>query len=123
MPAVAPVALRAGPLTLLFEPATASLRYLTLDGREVLRRVYAAVRDHNWGTVEGSVTMVRQDVGADAFALEFETCASAGAGPLTGRSTARSASASTVRRGRPSGATASVSACCTRLRSLARHAA
>lgn len=72
MSGLPPITLRAGPLALLFEPATASLRYLMLDGREALRRVYAAVRDHNWDTVEGSVTMLRQEVGADAFVLEFD---------------------------------------------------
>jgi hypothetical protein len=38
--------LRAGPLTMIFE--SGDLRYLTLGGREVIRRIYAAVRDRNW---------------------------------------------------------------------------
>jgi hypothetical protein len=29
----------------------ADLRYVRLDGQEVLRRVHLAVRDHNWATV------------------------------------------------------------------------
>ena len=53
----APIPLRAGPLTLLFEPDLAFLRYVRLGEREVLRGVYAAVRDRNWGTVRpGSAT-------------------------------------------------------------------
>src|SRR2546423_1283391 len=47
----APLFLRAGPLTMLFEPETAFLRYVRLGERGILRGVYAAVRDRNWGTV------------------------------------------------------------------------
>ena len=35
--------LQAGPLTMVFE--SGDLRYLKLGGREVIRRIYAAVRD------------------------------------------------------------------------------
>ena len=41
--------LRAGPLSLVFE--SGDLRYIRLGDREVLRRVYVAVRDHNWDTI------------------------------------------------------------------------
>ncbi|MBM3848114.1 MAG: hypothetical protein FJ405_17730, partial [Verrucomicrobia bacterium] len=32
------------------------LRYVTWDGREVIRRIYAAVRDHDWNTVPGVIS-------------------------------------------------------------------
>ena len=41
--------LRAGPLTLFYEAG--DLRYVKPGDREILRRVYVAVRDRNWGTV------------------------------------------------------------------------
>ena len=45
------IPLRAGPLHLIFEPDLAQIRRICLGDREVLRAVYGAVRDHNWGTV------------------------------------------------------------------------
>jgi hypothetical protein len=39
--------LTAGPLTMLFEPGLAFLRYIRLGEREVIRGIYAAVRDRN----------------------------------------------------------------------------
>jgi len=44
-----PIALRAGPLSLVYDAG--DLRYVKLGGREVLRRMGVAVRDRNWGTV------------------------------------------------------------------------
>jgi len=52
-----PIELRAGPLTLSFEPYTAFLRHIRLGDHEVVRAVYAAVRDHNWATVFPQVTI------------------------------------------------------------------
>ena len=43
--------LRAGPLSLIFEAG--DLRYITLGTRELVRRIYGAVRDRHWGTVPG----------------------------------------------------------------------
>ena len=43
------IPLRAGPLALVYEHG--GLRSLRFGGHEILRRVYIAVRDHNWGTV------------------------------------------------------------------------
>ena len=37
--------LRAGPLSLIYEAG--DLRYIKLGNHEILRRVYAAIRDHN----------------------------------------------------------------------------
>lgn len=46
--------LRAGPLLAIYEAG--DLRYLKVGGVEVCRRWYAAVRDHNWGTVPGVIS-------------------------------------------------------------------
>ena len=40
--------LRAGPLSMIFEAG--DLRYIRFGNHEILRRVYVAVRDHNWDT-------------------------------------------------------------------------
>lgn len=49
-----PRPLRAGPLSLLLDAG--DLRYVKWGGREVIRRIYAAVRDHDWNTVPGLVS-------------------------------------------------------------------
>ena len=46
-----PLILRAGPLSMMFEPELAFLRYIRLGNREILRGIYAAVRDGVWGTI------------------------------------------------------------------------
>lgn len=49
--------LRAGPLTLVLEAG--DVRCVELGGREVIRRIYGAVRDRDWGTVRGEITDLR----------------------------------------------------------------
>ena len=66
-----PVELRAGPLDMIFEPDTALLRYVRVDGEEIVRGVYVAVRDHNWGTVEPSLSDLAIDAREDAFDVRF----------------------------------------------------
>ena len=65
--------LRAGDMTLLFDPKTASLRYLKAGGAEVLRGVYAAVRDENWGTVPFTLENVKLEHHEDGFTLDFDS--------------------------------------------------
>jgi hypothetical protein len=61
--------LRAGPLTLLYEEG--GLRYIRWGQREVLRRIYVAVRDRNWDTLPTTLTELRIEAGADAFDISF----------------------------------------------------
>lgn len=65
--------LRAGPLTLLYDPALGLLRRIRLGEREVLRGIYTAVRDHNWGTVPPQVREISRAVQPQAFRLLFES--------------------------------------------------
>lgn len=65
------VELRAGPVTLLFEPATGWARYLSVGGVEVVRAIYGAVRDRHWGTVSPAVEGLEVDAGADRFRVRF----------------------------------------------------
>ncbi len=67
-----PIALKAGPLSLLFEPETAFLRHIRLGDHEVLRALYAAIRDHQWATILPRVTLRKQDIRPDSFRLAFD---------------------------------------------------
>ena len=51
-----PIELRAGPLTLWIEPDTAQVRYVRWGELEIIRGIYGAVRDRNWGTVQPLVS-------------------------------------------------------------------
>lgn len=67
------IRLRAGPLQLLYEPTSGFVRRVRLGEQEVLRGIYAAVRDRNWGTVPGRLRETRREMAADSFQVEFES--------------------------------------------------
>ena len=64
------VPLRAGPLSLSF--VAGEIRYIRLGSREILRRVYVAVRDRNWRTVPSSLLEVRKTIDRESFELLFD---------------------------------------------------
>src|SRR4051812_40953000 len=64
------IPLRAGPLRLVFE--NGDLRYVTLGEREVLRRVYVAVRDRNWDTIPLRLSNLQVRQQNDAFNVSFD---------------------------------------------------
>jgi hypothetical protein len=64
------VKLRAGPLSLVYEKG--DLRYIRLGEREILRRVYVAIRDRNWDTVPPRFSSVRKDVKQDSFRISYD---------------------------------------------------
>lgn len=63
-------ALRAGPLSLIFEAG--DLRYIRLGNTEILRRVYAAVRDHNWNTLPSALTDLQIERTNEAFHITYD---------------------------------------------------
>src|SRR5687768_11045600 len=67
-----PLALKAGPLTMIFEPDNAFLRYIRLGDHEVVRNIYAVVRDQNWNTIAWKVANLKSDVRVDSFDLTFD---------------------------------------------------
>ncbi|MBI4580063.1 MAG: hypothetical protein HY718_10200 [Planctomycetes bacterium] len=71
-PASAPIRLRAGPLTMLFDVGSGSLRDIRLGDVEVIRGIYAAVRDRNWGTLTPVVTNLRIEAGGQGFHIAFD---------------------------------------------------
>ena len=62
--------LRAGPLSLVFEEG--DLRYVRLQGREILRRVYVAIRDRNWGTIPPRLSNLQKEIAADSFRITYD---------------------------------------------------
>ena len=67
------VALRAGKLTMFFEQD--ALRHVCYGEREVLRRVYVAVRDRNWGTIPAQLSDLTIETELEAFRIRFmATC-------------------------------------------------
>lgn len=65
------IPLRAGPLEMVFDASNAILRHARMGGCEVVRGVFAAVRDRNWGTVVPQVQELVVDQSADGFSAQF----------------------------------------------------
>ncbi|MBU1821859.1 MAG: hypothetical protein KKG00_10165, partial [Bacteroidetes bacterium] len=65
-----PVLLKAGPLSMLYE--NGAIRYIRYGDTEVLRRVYAALRDHNWDTVEPVIRQEKIETEDNRFRIELE---------------------------------------------------
>jgi D-apionolactonase len=61
--------LRAGPLSLVYE--NGDLRYVRLGENEILRRVYVAVRDRNWGTVPIQISDETIEDNGDSFRISY----------------------------------------------------
>ncbi len=60
----------AGPLRLVYEAG--DLRYIRWGDREILRRIYVAVRDHNWGTALPVLSNVQIEQGQDWFRIAYD---------------------------------------------------
>lgn len=63
------IALRAGPLSLIFD--NGDLRYIRLGQHEIIRRIYFAVRDHNWGTAANQLSNLAIQANADSFSITY----------------------------------------------------
>jgi hypothetical protein len=63
--------LRAGPLEATYSDG--ELRHVRFGGAEVVQRIYAAVRDHNWGTTPGRLENVSLQVESDGFRIVFDS--------------------------------------------------
>jgi D-apionolactonase len=66
----------AGPLTALYE--NGGLRYVKLGEREILRRVYMAVRDRDWGTLPTALSNVKVSVAPAWFRVSFDALSQQG---------------------------------------------
>jgi len=63
------LAVRAGPLSLVIEAG--DVRHVHVGGREVLRRIYGAVRDHAWQTIPARLSEFTLERGADTFRCRY----------------------------------------------------
>jgi len=61
--------LRAGPIEAVLEGG--DLRYVTLGGEMVVLRLYGAIRDQNWDTIEPRFTRYEVEEGPDGFSVRF----------------------------------------------------
>lgn len=61
--------LKAGPMTVEFD--NGQLRYLRVNGIEVLRAIGFLVRDENWGTYVPAISELKIDQRADSFSVSF----------------------------------------------------
>ena len=59
----------AGPLSMIFEAG--DLRYIRFGDHEILRRVYVAIRDHNWDTILPQLSNVQIERNDDAFRITY----------------------------------------------------
>jgi hypothetical protein len=64
------IRLQAGPLSLNFQ--NGDLRYIKLGKRELLRRIYVAVRDPNWGTIPAEITNISHEVRENSFQISYD---------------------------------------------------
>ena len=62
--------LRAGPLSTIFEAG--DLRYIRFGDHEILRRVYVAIRDHNWDTILPQLSNVQIEQESDTFRITYD---------------------------------------------------
>jgi len=65
------IKLKVGPLNLLFE--SGDLRYIKLGEKEIVRRVYFAVRDQNWNTIPNILEEIEINQKEDNFFVSFES--------------------------------------------------
>ncbi|MEZ4870150.1 MAG: hypothetical protein R3C14_52965 [Caldilineaceae bacterium] len=64
------IPLRAGPLQLLYE--NGDLRYIKLGDQELVRRLYVAIRDRNWGTVLPRYSNITVEIQPDSFEIQYD---------------------------------------------------
>src|SRR4026207_1101929 len=66
------VTLRAGPLSMSFDPAIGFIRHVRLGDHEIVRAIYAAVRDQNWATIPSQISNLSRAIANDSFRIGFD---------------------------------------------------
>ncbi len=64
--------LTTGPLTALWQPEGTFLRFVRLGSIELLRGIYVALRDENWGTIAPVLANYREDIRGDETIVAFD---------------------------------------------------
>lgn len=60
----------AGPLRMRFD--NGDLRYIRWGEHEILRRVYAAMRDRNWNTIPAEISNLKLEIGERSFRVSYD---------------------------------------------------
>lgn len=68
---LAGIEVTAGAMTAIIEPETGQLRYVRVHGVEVIRGIYATVRDENWGTIVPVIENLTYSTNGDGFECTF----------------------------------------------------
>lgn len=68
---VPPIEIQMGSVSLIIEPESGQLRYVRVGGEEIIRGIYAAVRDRNWGTVPANLARFTVQERKDGFKCTF----------------------------------------------------
>ncbi len=79
-PVAETIRLEAGPLTAELEAG--ALRYIRLNGVEVIRGIAFLARDRNWGTCLPEITGLEVEQGAEGFSARYEATCRDGAGSI-----------------------------------------
>src|SRR5690242_15374053 len=66
------VAVRAGPLTMTFDPANGFIRHIRLGDHELVRAIYGAVRDQNWATIPSDISNLSCESAKNSFRISFD---------------------------------------------------
>ena len=66
------IPLQAGPVSMIFEPDNAFLRYVNLGSHEILRGINAPIRNQFWGTVQPEVSNLKLTKQGRGFTLDFD---------------------------------------------------
>ena len=64
------IEIKAGPLNLTYEAG--DLRYIKFNEIEIVRRVYVALRDHNWDTIKPTISNVQINSTKDSFEITYD---------------------------------------------------
>jgi len=64
------IKLQAGPLSMDYQ--NGDLRYIRLGEKEVLRRVYCAIRDHNWDTAPNVISNENFAIKDESFSVSYD---------------------------------------------------
>lgn len=67
-----PIQINIGPVEAIIEPQSGQLRYVKVGDTELIRGIYAAVREENWGTVVPTISDLKVTHVGKRFSCEFK---------------------------------------------------
>ncbi|MGC4042740.1 MAG: hypothetical protein QM758_02935 [Armatimonas sp.] len=80
---------QAGPLSAIYDSTGGDLRDIRFQGALICLRIYAAIRDEDWGTVPGTISNESIEETGDAFTIRYTSTHKKGAIDFTWQGTIR----------------------------------